>query len=269
METGGWVPRDIDRVTPNVARMYDFYLGGKDNYEVDREAAARILEYAPFTPKLAAANRSFLRRATRYLVEAGIRQFLDIGTGLPTRNNVHEVAQRSAPDARVVYLDNDPVVVAHGQALVGRTDATLVLEHDLRKPHAILDDPAIGGFLDLDRPVGLMLLAVLHCLTDEEGVYEAVATLLDALAPGSHVVISHITGDDELTANSTAVYNSANTGMIHRSPEQLLRFFEGCTLLEPGLVRLDEWRPDAETEPIREGADYFRCGVGRKDGGRA
>jgi hypothetical protein len=264
METGGWVPRDIDLVTPNVARMYDFYLGGKDNYAVDREAAAMILQAAPFTPVLAYANRAFLRRATRCLAAAGIRQFLDIGTGLPTRNNVHEVV---APGSRVVYLDNDPVVVAHGQALIGGANATLVLEHDLRKPEEILGDPAIRGFLDFDEPIGLMLLSVLHCLTDEEGVHESVATLLDALAPGSHLVISHITGDDELTANSVAVYNTANTAMTHRPPEQLLRFFEGCTLLEPGLVQLDEWRPDADTEIIGEGGDYYRCGVGRKDGG--
>ncbi|MFC5753237.1 SAM-dependent methyltransferase [Actinomadura rugatobispora] len=262
-EIEGWVPRDIDLVTPNVARMYDFYLGGKDNYEVDREAAAQILRVAPFTPVLAYANRAFLRRATRCLAAAGISQFLDIGTGLPTRNNVHEVAREVAPGSRVVYLDNDPVVVTHGQALISGANGTLVLEHDLRKPEAILGDPAIRGFLDFEKPIGLMLLSVLHCLTDEEGAFASVATLLDALAPGSHVVVSHITGDDDLTANSVAVYNSANTDMTHRTREQLLRFFDGCALLDPGLVRLDQWRPDAGTETIGQGGDYFQCGVGR------
>ncbi|MFD0690013.1 cytochrome P450 [Actinomadura fibrosa] len=261
----GWTPRTIDLRTPNVARMYDYYLGGKDNYQADRDAAAEILRIAPFTPRLAHANRAFLRRATRCLVEAGVRQFLDIGTGLPTRNNVHEVAHALAPGARVVYVDNDPVVAAHGRALISGVGGALVLEHDLRDPRAILDDPAIRQALDFDRPVGLMLLSVLHCLTDEEGPHEAVATLLDALAPGSHVVVSHITGDDDLTASSTAVYDAASTGMTHRGRDQLLRFFDGCTLLDPGLVYLDEWRPDADTAPIGPGGEYYLCGVARKD----
>lgn len=260
-----WTPRDIDLETPNVARMYDYYLGGKDNFETDREAARQMLQAAPFTPILAHANRGFLGRATRCLVAAGVRQFLDIGTGLPTRNNVHQVAQAAAPGSRVVYLDNDPVVVTHGRALVGGDAATLVQEHDLRKPESILGDQRIREFLDFDRPIGLMLLSVLHCLPDSEGAYESVAVLLEALAPGSHVVISHTTGNDDLTATARAIYSNTSTGMTHRSAEQLLGFFEGCVLLEPGLVALDAWRPDFETPAITSGRDYYLCGVGRKD----
>ena len=264
MNEDGWLPRGIDVVKPNVARMYDYYLGGKDNYAADRAAAAKILEAAPFTPVLARENRRFLRRATRYLVSTGIRQFLDIGTGLPTQANVHEVARLMAADSRVAYVDNDPVVVAHGRALTATDASTLVLEHDLRDVGALLADPALRTVIDLGEPVGLMMLSVLHCLHDDDGPYEAVAALRDALAPGSHLVISHITGDDELTANSTAVYSDANTGMIHRSRRRLLGFFDGWTPLEPGLVRLDEWRPDEMTPSIGAGGGYYLCGVGRR-----
>jgi hypothetical protein len=260
------VPYEIDPMTPNVARMYDYYLGGKDNYEVDRAAAEKIFRIAPFTSVLARANRGFLTRATRCLAASGIRQFLDIGTGLPTQGNVHEVARSLIPDSRVVYLDNDPVVVVHGQALIGTDDATVVLQHDLKDPETILGDPMIRDVIDFDEPVGLLLVSVLHCLRDDEGVDESVAALRDALAPGSHIVISHITGDDEVTQNAQAIYSKASTGMTHRTRERLLDFFGGYTLLEPGLVRLDEWQPDAKTETITAGGGYYLCGVGRKDG---
>jgi hypothetical protein len=260
----GWTPREVDMQVPNVARMYDYYLGGKDNYAADREAAEKILARAPFTPVLARHNRAFLQRAARHLAAAGVRQFLDVGTGLPTQGNVHEVVRELVPDARVAYLDVDPVVVAHGRALTATDDRTIVLEHDLRNVEAILADPVLRETIDFGEPVGLMLLAVLHCLSDEEDPYGSVAALRDALPPGSHVVISHITGDDAVTENSTEVYGHANTGMTHRSRERQLRFFDGWTLLEPGLVRLDEWRPDPATGTIGAGGDYFLCGVGAK-----
>ena len=250
---------------PNVARMYDYYLGGKDNYEVDREAAQKILQAAPFTPVLARRNRRFMQRAARHLAASGIRQFLDIGTGLPTQGSVHETVRPLVPGAPVVYVDNDPVVVAHGRALTATDDATTVLSHDLRDVGALLDDAVLREAIDFGEPVGLMMLSVLHCLADDEGPYAAVAALRDALAPGSYLVISHITGDDEVTENSVNVYGRANTGMNHRSRESLLAFFDGWTLLEPGLVRLDEWRPEPSTGTIGAGGDYYLCGVGIKE----
>ena len=256
---------ELNPAIPNVARMYDYYLGGKDNYAADREAAGKILQAAPFTPVLARHNRRFMQRAARHLAASGVRQFLDIGTGLPTQGNVHEVVRPLVPDARVVYVDNDPVVAAHGRALTATDDATIFLQHDIRDPGVLLADPALGKAVDFGEPVGLMLLSVLHCLGDDAAPHAVVAALRDALAPGSHVVISHITGDDELTENSVSVYGGANTGMTHRSREGLLAFFDGWTLLEPGLVRLDEWRPDPATGTIGAGGDYYLCGVGIKE----
>ncbi|MFB4306764.1 SAM-dependent methyltransferase [Actinomadura sp. GTD37] len=255
---------ELNPSIPNVARMYDYYLGGKDNYAADREAAEKILHAAPFTPVLARHNRRFMQRAARHLALSGIRQFLDIGTGLPTQGNVHEVVRPLVPDARVVYVDNDPVVAAHGRALTATDDATIVLRHDMRDTGALLADPALRDAIDLGEPVGLMLLSMLHCLGDDEDPYAAVAALRDALAPGSHVVISHITGDDDVTDNSVSVYGRANTGMTHRSRDRLLAFFDGWTLLEPGLVRLDEWRPEPSTGTIGAGGGYYLCGVGAK-----
>jgi cytochrome P450 len=252
--------------------MYDFYLGGKDNFAADREAAERVLEIAPFTPNLAQRNRAFLRRAVRFLASHGVRQFLDIGAGLPTQGNVHEIAHSVDPGARVVYTDNDPVVIAHGRALLASEDGqVVVVSADLRRPELLLADPDIGRGIDFDQPVGLLMNSVLHCLTEDEDPYGAVARLREMLAPGSHLVISHTTGDDRLTSAAAEVYREATTRMVHRSREQIERFFEGMELLDPGVVPLADWRP--EPTPDRsdlDGADpdenldrYYLCGVGR------
>jgi hypothetical protein len=256
----------IDVTVPNVARMYDYYLGGKDNFAADRAAAAKVLQVAPFAPRLARQNRSFLARAVRYLAGIGITQFLDIGAGLPTQGNVHEVARQVSPDARVVYLDNDPVVVTHGRALLGVDRNTVVLQRDLRHSAELLGDPEIRELIRPGEPVGLLLLAVLHCLDAGDEPYRVMADLRKGLPPGSHVVISHISGDDEVTANSSTVYRDASTAMTHRTPDEILGFFDGFGLLEPGLVALDRWRPDDTTAPApATGSGYFLCGVGRKE----
>jgi SAM-dependent methyltransferase len=245
--------------------MYDYYLGGKDNFAADREAAAKVLEVAPFAPGLARQNRGFLTRAVRCLAEAGITQFLDIGAGLPTRGNVHEIARQIHPDARVVYADNDPVVVTHGRALLGIDTGTVVVQRDLRRPADILGDPAVRELIRFEEPVGLLLVSVLHCLDADDDPYGVVAEIHRALAPGSHLVISHITGDDEITANSSTVYQNASSGMTHRTRDEILGFFDGFDILEPGLVRLDEWRPDDTTGPgPATGREYYFCGVGRR-----
>jgi hypothetical protein len=256
----------VDVSTPNVARMYDYYLGGKDNYAADREAAEKILQMAPFTPSLAHQNRRFLTRSVQHIARRGVSQFIDVGAGLPTQGNVHEVALGVNPAAKVAYVDNDSVVVAHGRALLAGGDNTIVVRSDLRRPAEILADPQIGALIDFDQPVGLLLLSVLHCLNAADRPYEAVAALREALAPGSHLVISHITGQDELTAKSATVYSNASTGMTHRTHDEILGFFEGFTLLDPGLVRLNQWRPDVATPVVPQlGDGYYLCGVGRKD----
>ncbi|GAA3224864.1 SAM-dependent methyltransferase [Actinocorallia longicatena] len=270
----------IGSTTPNVARMYDFYLGGKDHFAADREAARRVLELAPFTPLLAAQNRGFLRRSVRLLSSRGVRQFLDLGAGLPTRGNVHEVARDADPGARVVYLDCDPVVVAHGRALLTSGDGLVEMtDVDMRDPERILGDAVVRRVIDFERPVGLLMNSVLHCLTDDEDPYGIVATLLEALVPGSYLAISHTTGNDGLTSAVGAIYDNATTGMTYRSPEKIEKFFTGTELLDPGVVPLAAWRPDLVPVP-RGGAErrarekaaagkwdldrYYLCGVGRK-----
>ncbi|MCD0450485.1 SAM-dependent methyltransferase [Actinocorallia sp. API 0066] len=257
---------DIDVTVPNVARMYDYYLGGKDNYAVDRETAARVLRAAPQTPALARANRAFLGRAVRHLVhEAGITQFLDLGAGLPTQGNVHEVAQEADPASRCVYVDNDPVVLAHGRALLTGVAGAAVLAGDLRRPADLLADLRHKATLDLTEPVAVLLVAVLHCLTDEEDPWKAVRAIGDAVPSGSHLVVSHITAAElpDAAEAGAAVYRRAGAAMTLRPRAAIARFFDGFDLLEPGLVPLTEWRPGPAGAPLGLPA-WFLCGVAVK-----
>ena len=259
-------PQGVDPNVPSPARIYDYLLGGKDNFAVDRAAAEKILEHAPNAKEAAQANRRFLIRAVEYLADQGIRQFLDIGTGLPTQENVHEVALRKAPGSRIVYVDNDPIVLAHARALLACDAQTIAVAGDLREPESILDNPEVTEHLDFNEPVGLLLVAILHFLPDE-AAYPAVAKLRDRLAPGSHLVISHGSAgrlDDKGVAAIRRVYARSSAGeAVARTREEILRFFEGCELVEPGVVTVDEWRP-REGEPVRtrtEGAVVYG-GVG-------
>lgn len=262
---------DITANTPNVARMYDYYLGGKDNFAADRAAAGQVLAIAPATSALARANRAFLGRAIRHLSAAGIRQFIDVGSGLPTRENAHEVAQREAPDSRVAYVDNDPVVLAHSRALLASDQRTIVVGADMRRPDDILEHPDLRKSLDLSRPVAVLFVSVLHCLTDEDKPAQIVARFREHMAPGSHLVISHITAQEQAdTAEAGAeVYRrmNASTPMTLRGRQQILALFDGFELLEPGLVPLPSWRPDVRpaTGGVRRSSlpTWFLCGVGR------
>jgi len=255
----------IDTRTPNPARIYDYLLGGKDHYPADRKAAEAILTVAPQARQGARENRAFLQRAVRHLAQAGIRQFLDIGTGLPTQGNVHQVAHRVAPDARVIYVDNDPMAHTYANALLtNNSPTTAAVLADLRQPEAILDYPQVRRLLDFTRPVGVLLVAVLHFVGDEEDPAGIVARLRDAMAPGSYLVISHATGDfhPQIGSKVTEVYQHASAPLVLRSRKAIERFFDGFDLVEPGLVQPVAWRP--EPGPVSPSAGGFYSGVGQR-----
>jgi hypothetical protein len=258
----------IDTTVPSPARVYDFLLGGKDNFAADRAVGAAIIAQVPALPIQVRAGRAFLARAVRFLVgDGGIRQFLDIGTGIPTANNVHEVAQAMAPETRVLYVDNDPIVLAHARALMtshpdGKTE---FIQADLREPKAILSDPAFAATLDLAQPVALMLLGILHHLSDDEDPYGAVATLLGALPSGSYLAIGHPTADFDRKVMTALAATAQQSGIpyVPRGHDELERFFTGLELVEPGLVPLLAWRPDDDTSDDIYSV-YAWAGVGRK-----
>jgi len=271
MERPAWAPQGIDISVPSVSRMYDFYLGGSHNFEVDREAARKAMEFLPGLPKIMQANRAFMRRAVRYAVAAGIDQFLDIGSGIPTFGNVHEVAQAADPRAKVAYVDHDPVAVAHSQAVLEGNDHAVVAAADLRRPKEILANPEVTGLLDLDRPVALLLVAVLHFIEDADDPRGAVAELREALAPGSLIVLTHASYEGiplsrEEADGTVGVYRNIRNPLIMRTREEIGAFFEGYEMAEPGLVSMPEWRPDTPHSPEQEDPYAFSGfgGVGRK-----
>jgi hypothetical protein len=246
--------------------MYNFYLGGKDNYMVDRNAAKEVLRAAPEMRETALENRAFLRRVVRFLVgEAGIRQILDIGTGIPAAGNVHEVAQQQVPGVRVAYVDNDPIVHVHADALLTGSGTTSIVLADLREPQAIISHPLIRDLIDFSQPVALLLVAILHFVTDKENPAGIVAALRDALAPGSYLALSHATGDfrAEAATKAASVYDSATSTITLRSHDEITAFFDGFEILNPGVVQLPMWRPDGRT-PRDLSKILGYCGVGRK-----
>ncbi len=262
---------------PNVARMYDFMLGGKDNFPADREAARRTFDVLgeDVVRGTALENRLFLGRAVRHLVRAeGIRQFLDIGTGLPTMGSVHEIARAggegwSAPDSRVVYVDNDPVVMTHARNLLHGVQGTTIVGHDLRDPDGIIADPRVRGLLRFDQPVAVLLVAILHFLADADDPAGVVATLMNAVPPGSFLVISHLSADYYTAADKAAqVYQDTSSGMHLRSKAAVRALFGGLPLLEPGDVTwTSRWHPeaDADVPPAGSpGGTSLWCGVARK-----
>jgi hypothetical protein len=240
----------IDTTKPHAARMYDYFLGGKDHFAVDRETAEQAIKAIPTGRTAARENRAFLGRAVRYLVaEAGVRQFLDIGTGLPSASNVHEVAQQVAPESRVVYVDNDPIVLAHARALLTSSPQgrTAYIEADLREPEQILGDAATRSTLDFSQPVALMLVGILHFVQDEDDPARIVATLLDALPAGSYLAASH--GATEYNPQGAAAwartYRASGVPFQLRSADEFADLaFRGLELVEPGLVVVSEWRPE-------------------------
>jgi S-adenosyl methyltransferase len=254
----------FDTSVAHQARMYDYWLGGKDNFAADREAAEAALAAYPGMARLARENRAFLRRVVRYLAgEAGMRQFLDIGTGIPTAGNTHEVAQEVAPESRVVYVDYDPVVLTHARALLASSPegATAYIDADLRDTGTLLERAA--QTLDFTRPVAVTMLAVLHAVGDEDDPYAIVARIIKAVPSGSYLAISHLAADlerEKLNESRDRVNRISHQQYTHRSHAEVLRFFDGLELVEPGLVELRHWRPTMESGRVTPGW----CGLGRK-----
>jgi SAM-dependent methyltransferase len=261
----GWVPPGVDTTKANIARVYDWWLGGNHNFRVDQDAARAAIAVDPNTRATARANRAFLGRVVRFLGrEAGIRQFLDIGSGIPTEQNVHQVAQAVAPGSRVVYVDNDEVAVAHSRLLLEDNPTATVVQADLRDPAMILADPQTQLMLDFTQPIGLLLVSVLHFISDTDGPARILATLRDALAPGSYLALCHLCRDarPELAATVEDVYNSRVQARLRlRTREQIARLFDGYSLIEPGLVWLPQWRPDSPDDVPEDPAKHW-CLVG-------
>ncbi|MET9859399.1 SAM-dependent methyltransferase [Streptomyces smyrnaeus] len=264
----------IDTTKPHSARMYDYYLGGKTHYEVDVQAAEAVIATVPFAGAMARANRDFMIRATRWLAaEAGIRQFLDIGSGIPTEPNLHQVAQSVAPEARVVYTDSDPIVLQYAQALLHSTPEgrTAYLQADAARPESIIDSDELHATLDLSRPVALSANALFHFVPDEWGPYKILAGLLDRLPSGSYLCLTHTTSDIDdpalaaLGRQVEEIYAKGGTTLRLRSRAEIARFFDGLELVEPGLVMTHDWRPEpGATTDLDEGRPSMIAGVARK-----
>jgi hypothetical protein len=258
----------IDTSVAHAARVYDYWLGGKDNFAADRALGEAMVQVIPNLPMMARANREFLARAVRYLAaEAGVRQFLDIGTGIPTAGNVHEVAQDVAPESRVLYVDHDPIVLAHARALMTSTSQgqTEFIMADLRDPEGILADPVLAKTLDLEQPVALMLVAILMYFRDSENPQGMVSTLFDALPSGSYMAITHPTADFDPAAFAGAAAAAEHAGitLVSRSKADIEQFFSGLEIVEPGVVPVLAWHPD-DGPPEDPNAAYYWGGVARK-----
>jgi hypothetical protein len=260
-------PAGVDVRKPHAARVYDYALGGKDNYAPDRELIDKLSRIIPDTPLVARENRAFLGRAVHFLAQAGIRQFLDIGTGLPTQGNVHEVAQAVAPGARVIYVDYDPIVIAHSRELLSGVDNAIVIRADVRDPDGILGHPKVGRLIDFGQPVAILLVGLLHLVADDDDPAAIVARFRAAMAPGSYLSLCHITGDyqrPDAVAQWVQVFGGMAEPMVPRTHEQIGRFFDGMEIIDPGLVKAHEWRPDEPGEIPSPATGWLLAGVARK-----
>jgi S-adenosyl methyltransferase len=265
VERPDWAPSGIDVDQPSAARLYDYYFGGFHNFAADQEMGKKVTELWPQVPLLAQANRAFLGRSVRYLVGQGVDQFLDLGSGIPTAGNVHEITQAVAPEARVVYVDNDPVAVAHSRAILGEGPRTAVVQADVRDPESILAHPDVTRTLDLGRPVGILMVALLHFVSDEDDPHGFIARFRNAVAPGSYLVLSHGAADHGPTSEQIRrLYQETKTPITLRSRAEVEGLLEGFDLVDPGVVYLPQWRPDPG-RPVEQAPALFAglVGVGR------
>jgi hypothetical protein len=269
MNQSNWVPDEVPLDRPNVARMYDYFLGGGHNFAIDREAAEQLFTVYPDLPLISQVNRAVLRRVVRFLIGEGISQFLDIGSGIPTSGNVHEVAQRANPDARVVYVDVEPIAVAHSQAILHGVPNATAIQADARQTEEVINHPAVQAQLDWNQPMGILLFALLHFVPDDGDAAHIVRSLCQAMHSGSYLVITHATAEqvDESGVHVVEqLYQRATSPFHFRTREQVAELFEGLELVEPGLVHSPLWRPESEDDlfvdqPARSSA---YVAVGRK-----
>ncbi|MGW5721491.1 SAM-dependent methyltransferase [Amycolatopsis sp. NPDC003865] len=265
-----WVPPGVDISVPSMARTYDFMLGGGHNFAVDRAVGEQIERAMPGLRDAARVNRAFLGRAVRFMTANGIRQFLDIGSGIPTVANVHEVAQAQDPDCRVVYVDRDPVAVAHSELILAGNDHAAIVQADMRDPEKILESPQVRGLLDLEKPIGLLMLLMLHWVPDESGPLDLVGRYSSALVPGSFLAITHVTGDhqgENLEDATDVIKESRSPDQVTlRTHAQVTALFSGFEIVEPGLVGCGEWRPSgpADISAAAEMNMLVYAGIGRK-----
>ena len=252
MERPPWAPPSIDIEQPSAARMYDYYLGGTHNFAADRKAAEAIIAAIPDVADGCRANRAFLQRVVRQLAKAGVRQFVDVGSGIPTVGNVHEVAKAAAPDARVVYVDIDPVAVLHARQLLAGDRQVAVIQQDMREPDGIFTHPDVARLIKPDEPIAVLLMAVLHFVPDEQDPKGIVDTFGDALPAGSYLALSHGVKDSRPREASEAqqVYHRTANPLTVRTKEEVTAFFDGFDVLEPGVVYVSQWRPNPDDPPV-------------------
>jgi len=258
MERPRWAPDGLDLDRPSVARVYDYYLGGSHNFAVDREFAEQVLQAMPNVPELARENRAFLRRAVRFLCQQGVDQFVDLGSGIPTVGNVHETAQDVDPGARVVYVDWDPVAVAHGQAILAGNERTAVIGADLREAREVFANPILRGLIDPARPTAVLLIAVLHFVPDEQKPVELISQITSMLAPGSYVVISHASpeGQPAQLDRAATLYQKTSSPVTTRTQQEIVELFGDLEIIEPGVVHPPLWRPEFPYEVGPRAAAY-------------
>ncbi|MGH3771697.1 MAG: SAM-dependent methyltransferase [Pseudonocardiaceae bacterium] len=268
MEHPRWASEDLDIEHPSPARVYDYYLGGSHNFVVDRRMARQAIDQWPELPRIMHANRAFLRRSVRYLVRQGITQFLDIGSGIPTEGNVHEVAQAVSPQSRVVYVDIDPVAVAHSRAMLSGNSLADTIQADMRDVKAIFDDPRARNLLDLGQPIGVLMVAMLHFVSDEADPADIVARYREMIVPGSYLVVSHATpeGRPDQAGPYAELYRRAGAPLTMRSRAEVQALFDGFDLVDPGVVFLPLWRPDSPSD-VDDHPEEFSgfAAVGRRE----
>ena len=262
-------PPGIDPSTPTFARVYDYFLGGKDNFAADREVADMVMQLVPEAPVVAQGNRVAIERAVTYMAgDLGIDQFVDIGSGLPTSSNVHQFARAANPAAKVVYVDNDPIVLAHGRALLTENGVATFIQGDLYEAEKIFSDPALTRMLDLSRPIGIILAAIIHHVPDDRDPAGVVRSLGPFLAAGSHVVLTHLhdAGNDPRVEEAKRILQSGLGGSYFRHSSEIERFMDGLTILEPGVAHVTEWRPNGPAGPLEHPLHTQMVAVlGRKD----
>ena len=269
MERPVWVGSDIDVSKPSPARVYDVHLGGFHNFQVDRDVAQRITAVMPELPQILQANRSFLRRAVHYLAGQGITQFLDLGSGIPTVGNVHEIAWRANPECRIVYVDIDPIAVAHGRAILNGIDRATAVHGDLRRAEDILTDTDVRDMFDFSKPIAVLMVAVLHFVPDSDDPASVIGRYLDAVVPGSYLAISHasLEGDEpERAEDATEQFRNNVSAFTMRTRAEITSLFDRVELVEPGVVYLTEWKPDDGDDASDPAWTSTFAGMGRVTG---